>query len=173
LAVTASTLAWTIASWVQERRATVTTGRRMVTTGFLVLVTGLACSIAALHPAVPVAVAVAGWGVSGFGIGLAYSPITVLVLHHAPPGRQGSATAAMQLADNLGVALGAGMGGALVAAGAVAGWPPATGIAGAFALAGAVGVVAAVVTRRLPDQPLTDPSAPPPAKPAGRHPGSP
>ena len=97
----------------------------------------------------------------------------MLVLHHAPPGRQGAATAAMQLTDNLGVALGAGRGGALIAAGAVAGWPPATGIAGAFALAGAVGLVAAVVARRLPDQPLTDPGAAPPAKPAGRHPGSP
>jgi MFS family permease len=167
MAVTASTLAWTTASWVQERRATVTSGRRLVTTGLLVLVTGLACSIVALHPAVPVAVAVAGWGVSGFGIGLAYSPISVLVLHHAPPGRQGSATAAMQLTDNLGVAVGAGMGGALVAAGDAAGWDPATGIAGAFALAGAVGLVAAVVTRRLPDQPLTDPGAVA-AKPAAR-----
>ena len=173
MAVTASTLAWATASWVQERRAKVTSGRRMVTGGFLVLVTGLACSIVALHPAVPVAVAVAGWGVSGFGIGLAYSPISVLVLRHAPPGRQGSATAAMQLTDNLGVALGAGMGGALVAAGDAAGWHPATGIAGAFALAGAVGLVAAVVTRRLPDQPLTDPGLEQPAKPAGRRPGSP
>jgi len=173
MAVTASTLAWATASWVQERRARVTSGRRMVTGGFLVLVTGLACSIVALHPAVPVAVAVAGWGVSGFGIGLAYSPISVLVLRHAPPGRQGSATAAMQLTDNLGVALGAGMGGALVAAGDAAGWDPATGIAGAFALAGAVGLVAAVVTRRLPDQPLTDPGLEQPAKPAGRRPGSP
>jgi MFS family permease len=138
-----------------------------------VLVIGLAGSIAALHPAVPVAVAVAAWGVSGFGIGLAYSPISVLVLRFAPPGRQGSATAAMQLADNLGVALGAGMGGALVAAGDAAGWHPASGIAGAFALAAAVGVTAAVVTRRLPDQPLTDPGAGQPAKPAGRPPAAP
>jgi MFS family permease len=173
IAVTASTLAWTAAAWVQERRARVTTARRMVTTGFLVLVTGLAGSIVALHPAVPVAVAVVAWGVSGFGIGLAYSPISVLVLRHAPPGRQGWATATMQLTDNLGVALGAGMGGALVAAGDAAGWPPAAGIAGAFALAVAVGLVAVVVARRLPDQPLTDPGAEAPAKPAGRRPGSP
>jgi MFS family permease len=145
----------------------------MVTTGFLVLVTGLAGSIVALHPTVPVAVAVVAWGVSGFGIGLAYSPISVLVLRHAPPGRQGWATATMQLTDNLGVALGAGMGGALVAAGDAAGWHPAAGIAGAFALAVAVGLVAVVVARRLPDQPLTDPAVEQPAKPAGRRPRSP
>jgi MFS family permease len=140
---------------VQERRATVTSGRRMVTTGMLVLIAGLGCSIVALHPDVPVALAVAGWGVGGFGIGLAYSPISVLVLRHAPVGQEGWATGSMQLADNLGVALGAGLGGALVAAGDAAGWRPAAGIAAAFSLAAIVGLCAALVARRLPGQPLT------------------
>jgi MFS family permease len=155
LAVTAATLAWTGAAWVQERRATVTSGRRMVTTGMLVVIAGIGCSVVALHPSVPVALAVAGWGVGGFGIGLAYSPISVLVLRHAPAGQEGWATGSMQLADNLGVALGAGMGGALVAAGDAAGWRPAAGIAAAFGLAAAVGIGAALVARRLPGQPLT------------------
>jgi len=155
LAVTAATLAWTGAAWVQERRATVTSGRRMVTTGMLVVIAGIGCSAVALHPAVPVALAVAGWGVGGFGIGLAYSPISVLVLRHAPAGQEGWATGSVQLADNLGVALGAGLGGALVAAGDAAGWRPATGIAAAFGLAAAVGIGAALVARRLPGQPLT------------------
>ncbi len=155
LAVTAATLAWTGAAWVQERRATVTSGRRMVTTGMLVLIAGLGCSIVALHPDVPVALAVAGWGVGGFGIGLAYSPISVLVLRHAPVGQEGWATGSMQLADNLGVALGAGLGGALVAAGDAAGRRPAAGIAAAFSLAAIVGLCAALVARRLPGQPLT------------------
>jgi MFS family permease len=166
LAVTAATLAWTCAAWVQERRATVTSGRRMVTTGMLVLIAGLACSIVALHPAVPVALAVAGWGVGGFGIGLAYSPISVLVLRHAPPGQEGWATGSMQMADNLGVALGAGLGGALVAAAAAAGWRPGAGIAGAFALAAVVGIGAALVARRLPGQPLTGAAAARPDTPA-------
>ncbi|HEX6674744.1 MAG TPA: MFS transporter [Actinomycetes bacterium] len=155
LAVTAATLAWTGAAWVQARRATVTSGRRMVTTGMLVVIAGIGCSIVALHPSVPVALAVAGWGVGGFGIGLAYSPISVLVLRHAPAGQEGRATGSMQLADNLGVALGAGMGGALVAAGDAAGWRPAAGIAAAFGLAAAVGIGAALVARRLPGEPLT------------------
>jgi MFS family permease len=168
LAVTAATLAWTCAAWVQERRATVTSGRRMVSTGMLVLIAGLACSIVALHPAVPVALAVVGWGVAGFGIGLAYSPISVLVLRHAPPGQEGWATGSMQLADNLGVALGAGLGGALVAGGAAAGWRPGAGIAAAFALAAVVGVGAALVARRLPGQPLTGGESPRPDTPAGQ-----
>jgi MFS family permease len=160
LAVTAATLAWTSAAWVQERRARVTSGRRMVTTGMLVVVAGIGCSIVALHPAVPVALAVAGWGIGGFGIGLAYSPISVLVLRHAPAGQEGRATGSMQLADNLGVALGAGLGGALVAAGDAAGWRPGAGIAAAFGLAAVVGLGAALVARRLPGEPLTG-AAPP------------
>jgi MFS family permease len=172
LAVTAATLAWTSAAWVQERRATVTSGRRMVGTGMLVLVAGLACSIVALHPAVPVALAVAGWGVGGFGIGLAYSPISVLVLRHAPVGQEGWATGSMQLADNLGVALGAGLGGAMVAAGDAAGLHPGAGIAGAFGLAALVGLCAAVVARRLPGQPLTGADTGRRVAPAGR-PGEP
>jgi MFS family permease len=168
VAVTAATLAWTSAAWVQERRATVTSGRRMVGTGMLVLVGGLACTIVALHPAVPVALAVAGWGVGGFGIGLAYSPISVLVLRHAPAGQEGWATSTMQLADNLGVALGAGLGGALVAAGDAAGLHPGAGIAGAFALAAVVGLCGAVVARRLPGQPLTGADTGRSGSPAGR-----
>jgi MFS family permease len=168
LAVTAATLAWTGAAWVQERRATVTSGRRMVTTGMLVLIAGLGCSIIALHPAVPVALAVVAWGIGGFGIGLAYSPISVLVLRHAPAGQEGWATGSMQLADNLGVALGAGFGGALVAAGAAAGWRPGAGIAAAFALTAVVGIGAALVARRLPGQPLTGADTRRPETPAGQ-----
>ena len=171
LAVTAATLAWTGAAWVQERRATVTSGRRMVGTGMLVLVAGIACTIVTLHPSVPVALMVAAWGVGGFGIGLAYSPISVLVLRHAPAGQEGWATGTMQLADNLGVALGAGLGGAL-AAGDAAGLHPGAGIAGAFSLAAAVGICGALVARRLPGQPLTGAETGRPSAPAGR-PGEP
>jgi MFS family permease len=74
----------------------------------------------------------------------------------------------MQLADNLGVALGAGLGGALVAGGAAAGWRPGAGIAAAFALAAVVGVGAALVARRLPGQPLTGGESPRPDTPAGQ-----
>ena len=89
LAVTAATLAWTAASWVQERKAAEWPGRRLVQAGFLIVAAGIACEIAALFPAVPVAVGVAGWAVGGFGIGLAYSPISLIVLGEAPPGQEG------------------------------------------------------------------------------------
>src|ERR687896_724424 len=88
---------------------------------------------------------VAGWAVGGFGIGLAYSPISLIVLGEAPPGQEGAASASLQLAETLGVALGAGLGGVLVAAGAAAGWLPRSGLAGAFALTAAVALGAAML----------------------------
>ena len=124
IAVTAATLAWTAASWVQERKAADWPGRRLIRSGFLIVAAGIACEVAALFPAVPVAVGVAGWAVGGFGIGLAYSPISLIVLGEAKSGQEGAASSSLQLAETLGVALGAGLGGALVAAGAAAGWRP-------------------------------------------------
>src|SRR5215217_4695685 len=152
IAVTAATLAWTAASWVQERKAADWPGRRLIRAGFLIVAAGIACEVAALFPAVPVAVGVAGWAVGGFGIGLAYSPISLIVLGEAQSGQEGAASASLQLAETLGVALGAGLGGALVAAGAAAGWPPMAGIAGAFALTASVALLAAMLARRIPSR---------------------
>jgi MFS family permease len=160
LAVTAATLAWTAGSWVQERKAADWPGRRLIRAGLLIVVAGIACQTAALFPAVPLAVAVAGWAVGGFGIGLAYSPISLIVLGEAPAGQEGAASASLQLAENLGVALGAGFGGVLVAAGAAAGWLPRAGIAGTFAMTAAVALLAAVLARRIPRRTIPAPQAP-------------
>jgi MFS family permease len=152
IAVTAATLAWTAGSWVQERRVAAWGSRRLVRCGLVVVLAGIAAEAASLLPWMPVAVAVAGWGVAGFGIGLAYSPISVTVLGLASAGRQGRASAQLQLSDTLGTALGAGLGGVLVAAGVAAGWPQWAGLAGAFAMTGAVALLAIGLARRMPNR---------------------
>jgi MFS family permease len=152
VAVTAATLSWTAAAWVQERKASAWPGRRLIRAGFLIVAVGIAVEAVALLPGVPVAVGVAGWAVGGFGIGLAYSPVSLIVLGEAPAGQEGAASAALQLADTLGVALGAGLGGVLVAVGAAAGWHARAGIASAFALTTVVALIAAVLTRRIPSR---------------------
>jgi MFS family permease len=110
IAVTAATLSWTAGSWLQERRCRTWSSRRLVTMGLAIVVAGIACFAGVLVHGAPLALAFAGWTIGGFGIGLAYAPISVVVLREAPEGQQGLATASMQLADNLGVALGAGGG---------------------------------------------------------------
>ncbi len=159
LAVTGATLAWTAGAWLQSRLNGVWEARRLVRVGLAIIAVGLAAMALVLLPAVPVYLALAAWTVAGFGIGMAYAPISLLMLHEAPPGREGWASASLSMADVLGTALGIGAGGAAVAAATGHGWPLASGIAVAFAIAGAGAIVLAVASRRLPQAGLARPGA--------------
>jgi MFS family permease len=161
IAVTGATLGWTAGAWVQARLSETWQGPRFVRTGLVIILAGIAGMVLVLHPAVPLAEGLAAWTVAGLGMGLAYAPLSLMMLRKAPPGGEGRASASLNLADVLGTAIGIGVGGAAVAAGA--GGNLALGIAAAFAAAAAVGVVALVITRRLP--PGTTASPPPAAQP--------
>ena len=62
---------------------------------------------------VPALLAALAWGVAGLGMGLAFSTNSLVVLEAAQPGQEGTAAAALQLANVLGVAVGAGIGGVI------------------------------------------------------------
>lgn len=156
VAVTGATLAWTAGAWLQSRLSERWEARRLVGCGLGVIVAGLIAMALVLVPATPVGVGLAAWTVAGFGIGLAYAPISLLMLKEAPPGREGWASASLSLADVLGTALGIGAGGAAVAAATARAWPLATGVGIAFAIAGAGAIALALASRRLP---LTLPAA--------------
>jgi hypothetical protein len=98
-------------------------------------------------PALPLAAA--AWGVAGLGMGIAYSTATLAVIEAAEPGGEGAASAAVQLAEALGVATGTGIAGALVAlsAGGQAGLAP--GILFADLLMLMVIVLAIIAARRM------------------------
>jgi MFS family permease len=150
LTLTASALAWTAGSWTQERFVQRVGADRFVSVGHAVLLVGIALAGLALWDAVPLAVFVGAWTVAGFGIGMAYSPISLVVLSEAPAGQEGAASAAMQLTDLLGVALGTGAGGAAVGLGDVLGWTPEVGIGIAWVVAAIAAVLGIAVGRRLP-----------------------
>ena len=150
VAVTGATLAWTGGAWVQSRLNGVWEARRLVGWGLVIIATGLAAMALVLLPVTPVAVGLAAWTVAGFGIGLAYAPLSLLMLRAAPAGREGWASASLSLADVLGTAIGIGIGGAAVTAAAAHGWPLASGVAAAFAVAGVGAAALAVASRRLP-----------------------
>jgi hypothetical protein len=82
-------------------------------------------------------------------MGLAYSPLALIVLREAATGEQGQASSALSLTDSLGTALGTGVTGAAVAAGVRAGEGPAPGLAVGFAIAVAVGFGALLISGRL------------------------
>jgi MFS family permease len=118
IALTAATLSWTAGSWIQARQMARWGGPRLITLGFLCVIAGIAEMATVLVPTVPVPVSIAAWTVAGLGMGLAYAPISMLVLSETTAAEQGAATSALQLSDVLGAALGSGLGGAIVGFGA-------------------------------------------------------
>src|SRR5262249_3316820 len=105
LAVTGATVAWTAGAWVQARLSSVWEGRRMVRIGLVIILVGIAGMVLMLLPAVPVAEGLAAWTVAGLGMGLAYAPLSLMMLQKAQPGQEGQASASLTLADVLGTAL--------------------------------------------------------------------
>lgn len=151
LAVTACSLLWTVGSWVQERRIHRIGPRPLVQQGFVFTGLGIALLMVTMAPGVPVALGIVAWAIGGLGIGLAYSPLSVTALALAGPGREGTVSSALQLSDVLGVALGTGIGGVVIAHGDRAGWAPRPGILIVFAMALAVSIIGVALARRLPD----------------------
>lgn len=127
VSLTAAAVFWTVGAWLPVRLTRV--GRRViVASGLGVLALGFTGVLALLSPAVPAWTAVASWGISGLGMGLAFTTTSAAILEAAPPGQEGAVSSSLQLAQVLGAALSTGAGGAIVVA-PFAGDPPRTGIA--------------------------------------------
>jgi MFS family permease len=150
IALTAATLTWTTGSWIQVRRVRTSGPQRFVSVGLFVIAIGIGLMIAVAQSAVPAGLAVVAWAIAGLGMGLSYAPLSLVVLAEAPPGAEGTASAALQLCDTLGVALGTGVSGAIVATGATFAWARGTALTVAFALCAAIAVFTSLAAIRLP-----------------------
>ncbi len=116
LALTAATVTWTAGSWLLARYSDKLSRRLLVRTGLSILVLGIGLTLATLSSSVPAILGPIAWGVAGLGMGIAYSTISLVVLDSSPPGQEGATTSAMSLANTVGIALGTGIGGILIAA---------------------------------------------------------
>ncbi len=148
-ALSAASVCWASASWTQARFIDRVGPRRLVITGFSILVVGLVLLLG-VALGLPVGVAVLAWAIGGFGMGLAYSPLSVTVLAAAEQGEEGAASAAIQLSDTLGVAVGTGMGGSLIALGAARGWAVSSSTAITFVISVVIVALGVLAARRLP-----------------------
>jgi MFS family permease len=157
-----ASLAWTSGAWLQAREAKRRGRGALVAAGASFLAAGIAVVGLLLHPGTPIVIGAVGWALAGFGMGLAHATISLTVVEQAAPGEEGAGTAAMQLANVLGVALGAGVGGAAVAAGTIRGWAPQAGFGVALGLTLAAALGTAAVARQLPG-PAAAPLGPGPA----------
>ncbi|MEZ5181871.1 MAG: hypothetical protein R2702_08370 [Acidimicrobiales bacterium] len=148
-ALTLCTLLWSAASWTQARLIGRVGPRRLDQVGFGLLASSI-LGLLAVAQGAPVLATIPLWGLGGFAIGLSYAPLSVTVLGAARPGEEGASSAAIQLTDGLGIALGTGLGGWIVAVGDDRGWAVATSTTWVFALAGVVAVGGVVASARLP-----------------------
>ncbi|MCS6840713.1 MAG: MFS transporter [Roseiflexus sp.] len=117
LALTAATLTWTAGAWMQERLARRQPPDSIATAGLLVMLVGVGATTATIAPIVPPLLSIVAWGVAGCGIGLAYSALSLAMLQNAAQGHEGRASSALQIVSQLGMALGAGIGGVIIGSG--------------------------------------------------------
>ena len=149
ITLTAATVSWTLGSWTQARYSSRYPPERFVRMGLVVLVVGLASFLVVLVPDVSPWVSLPTFGLAGYAMGLAYSPLALIVLREAPTAEQGRASAAISLTDSLGTALGTGVTGALVATSVRGTGQPVMGLALGFGVAIAVALLGNAIGGRL------------------------
>jgi MFS family permease len=152
LALTAGTITWTIAAWLQAHYARQASPRTTIRLGLVIIAIGTAGIIGIVMSEVTVLLGPLVWAIGGFGIGLAYSAVSLVVFASAPPGQEGNATSAMQVAGAIGIAVATGIGGVLIDLFSPGDTATRAGIAWQFTLMIAVLAFAFLVAARLPDR---------------------
>ncbi|MGW1407129.1 MFS transporter [Streptomyces sp. NPDC002403] len=148
LAFTGAAVAWAASSWVQGRLPERTPRHRLVVIGALVQVVAVVIAAVGSLPGMPPVTAASSMVVAAVGMGLLAPSLTVLSLSHAPAGRQGHASSAMQTNQNLGQILVLGVASAVFNAFLGAGSNDHVGYVAAFGLLLVPGVLAALLAGR-------------------------
>jgi MFS family permease len=149
ISLTAATLTWTSGSWIQARLSSRFPPERFVQAGIVALIVGLSTFLLVLLPEVSPWLSIPTVAIAGLGMGLAYSPLALIVLREAHGAEQGRASSALSLTDSLGTALGIGITGAAVAASVRDTAEPAQGLLIGFVVAIGVAVLGLAVSGRL------------------------
>lgn len=148
LALSAGTLSWAAGAWLQARTAQTWDRRLVVAIGLAFVGAGIALLIP-LAMGAPIWLAPLSWAISGFGIGMGYSSMSLVILSSAPAGREGAASAAINTGSVVGSAVGTGIGAIIVALGASGAWSTETSVTLIFAAMLGFVVLAVALTRRL------------------------
>ncbi|WFB09241.1 MFS transporter [Streptomyces sp. LX-29] len=173
LSLTSGGLSWTLGSYTQSRPRLEPHRERLMGLGMLLIALALGMAPLALLEPVPVWIVAVAWVIGGYGMGLAVSSASVLLLKLSRPGEEGGNSASLQVSDALGNIVLLGLGGVLFvsfgggsvaaegghagAAAATGGSHPAAFVAVYVAMA-TVALVGALVTTRLRPKATTGPA---------------
>jgi MFS family permease len=113
--LTSASLTWTTASWVQAHWLPRAGARRVAACGMSLVVLGIFGLFLLDSSSTPWWISFVAWVIAGGGMGLAYSTLNVEVLTATSEHRRGESSAALGVLFSLGIAIGTGMGGALLA----------------------------------------------------------
>jgi len=152
LVITVTTVAWAGGSWWQSRVAPRIALGRLELIGAVLVGIGIAAMGATGLSHIPVVFAYLAWLVAGTGMGIAFPTLPLAAMTVTEEGREAGQLSSTLLTDTIGMAVGAGLGGASIAFATRPGGPGLrTGIVGAFTIA-LVGVAVLIaIARRIPD----------------------
>ncbi len=144
--LTVAALAWTVGSAVVARTAPERRPARASAAGLLIGA-GIAATAAVVLTDAPYWLVYATLGIAAFGMGIVFTTGQVVAVEAAPEGQEASAGGAVQLANELGIAVGVGISGIFVARFAD---DLERGFVWAFAMTIAAAVTCAWTARRIP-----------------------
>ena len=150
--VTLGTISWSLGNWWQARaisRIPVVTLTRL---GAVILSLAIA-GIAAMLTNAPLVISYVAWFMAGVGMGIAYPTVYLVIMRAAPPGGEGTAVSAQQVAERLALALGGALGGGCIALALAWHASLKVGLAGALALAFVSALSAIAIVPRLRQAP--------------------
>lgn len=116
LALSAGALCWSLGSALQSRVVDDAARRRLLRTGFAIVAAGTAGQLVVVLGLLPAWSMIALWALAGFGIGLAFPVLSVLVLGLSPAAEQGRNSAALQQSEAIAHSALLALAGALFAA---------------------------------------------------------
>jgi MFS family permease len=145
LVLTGATLGWTAGSFLQARPSLRLPRHLLLVIGAAIIGVSQWALVLAVRPPVPAWVAMPIWALTALGMGIAMSSTSVLVLRLSEAGLEGRNSAALQLSDSLGGALGIGLTGAAFAAWHHPGGSDAVLFTGIWLAAGTISLFAAMI----------------------------
>jgi len=146
-ALTLGALGWSAGSWYRSRPSQPFTPAQLLRIGMSMIVAGIAGVACVVSPAVPVVVGIAGWVAAGFGMGLLFPTLSVLILELSPRHRQGVNSSALHLCDALFTATVLAVGGSVFAA--LLTRAPSMAYLVGFAISAALALLGAVLASRV------------------------